>query len=297
MVEIKAIKRLRSVTFLHVTGTAPSDNPGGTFAFALVWRNGTSTTVWTAQCLECGDGHETLFTSWLERSKVDTRKEKEGSTRIGQDTFTRYEQSNGPTKINDSNSGATPTVRKTIKNWDPDVKSKPCNLNGNWYNQLGSETILTQKDDSIVEGEYRTAVERKPGSAGNSFSKVLGIGQLGGPSSAFPFMVLWRNGGSVTGWLAQCYINGENKTEIIETAWLLRAKIDKCIDNWKSTFYGQDTFTHTEQRAGPRKKDGTDVPDRGQSGTKKKSASGSPLLLSLILLSLALFNCLAQLFN
>lgn len=58
----------------------------------------------------------------------------------------------------------------------------------------------------------------------------------------------------MTGWLAQCFIQGENKTEIVETTWLLRIKVDACIDNWKSTMFGQDTFTHAEQRAGPRKK-------------------------------------------
>lgn len=79
-------------------------------------------------------------------------------------------------------------------------------------------------------------------------------------SSVFPFMVVWKGGSSVTGWLAQCFIQGENKTEIVETTWLLRIKVDACIDNWKSTMFGQDTFTHAEQRAGPRKKDDKHVP-------------------------------------
>ena len=162
--------------------------------------------------------------------------------------------------MNESKSISPPFVRGTIKIWDPDVKSKPCSLSGTWYNQLGSETILNQKNDGVVEGEYRTAVERRPGSAGKSFSKVLGIGQVGGPSSVFPYMVVWKGGSSVTGWLAQCFIQGENKTEIVETTWLLRIKVDACIDNWKSTMFGQDTFTHAEQRAGPRKKDDKHVP-------------------------------------
>ncbi|CAH3173699.1 unnamed protein product, partial [Porites lobata] len=233
-------------------GTAPYDKPGVAFAFSVVWRNGTSATVWTAQCILC-DGHEKLLTSWLQRYIVGTRKDIWESTRIGQDTFTRFEQSKSP-KMNESTSISPPFVRRTIKIWDPEVKSKPCSLSGTWYNQLGYETILNQKNDGVVEGEYRTAVERRPGSAGKSFSKVLGIGRVGGPSSVFPFMVVWKGGSSVTGWLAQCFIQGENKTEIVETTWLLRIKVDACIDNWKSTMFGQDTFTHAEQRAGPRKK-------------------------------------------
>ena len=280
---------------MFLTGTAPYDNPEGTFAFSLVWGNGSSTTVWTAQCLVCEAGRETLFTSWLQRTKVDKRADKFKSTTIGQDTFTRYEQ---PMKPNESSSEAPPSVRAVVKNWDPDVKNKPCNLNGYWYNQLGSETILNQKNDTVVEGEYRTAVERKPGTAGKSFSKVLGIGQVGGPSSTFPFMVVWRNGGSVTGWLGQCFVYGENKTEIVETAWLLRVMIDKCIDNWKSTLYGQDTFTHTEQKAGPRKKDGTDVPDRPKETTKKpKVSAGCQLSFPFTLLDLILLHSLVGWLN
>ena len=212
----------------------------------------------TAQCIVCDD-HEKLLTSWLQRYIVGTRKDIWESTRIGQDTFTRFEQSKSP-KMNESKSISPPFVRRTVKIWDPDVKSKPCSLSVTWFNQLGSETILNQKNDGVVEGEYRTAVERRPGSAGKSFSKVLGIGQVGGPSSVFPFMVVWKGGSSVTGWLAQCFIQGENKTEIVETTWLLRIKVDACIDNWKSTLFGQDTFTHAEQRAGPRKKDDKHVP-------------------------------------
>ena len=244
--------------FKLIVGTAPYVKPGVAFAFSVVWRNGTSTTVWTAQCIVC-DGHEKLLTSWLQRYIVGTRKHIWESTRIGQDTFTRFEQSKSP-KMNESKSISPPFVRRTIKIWDPEVQSKPCSLSGTWYNQLGSETILNQKNDGVVEGEYRTAVEPRPGSTGKSFSKVLGIGQVGGPSSVFPFMVVWKGGSSMTGWLAQCFIQGENNTEILETTWLLRIKVDACIDNWKSTLFGQDTFKHAEQRAGPRKKDDKHVP-------------------------------------
>ena len=253
--------------------------------------------MWTAQCLVCVDGHEKIFTSWLERFTVGSWKEISKSTRIGKDTFTRFEQQNSANWY-ESSSVSPPTVRTNINIWDTDVKSKPCSISGTWYNQLGSETILNQKNDGIIEGEYRTGVERKPGSAGKSFSKVLGIGQVGGPSSTLPLMVVWKGGESVTGWLAQCFIDGENKTEIVETAWLLRAKVDTCLDTWKSTMFGQDTFTRTEQRAGPRKKDNKHVPlDRKIQGEKQQSTcggGGQHYFNSFALLNLILINSLAQ---
>ena len=240
------------------TGSAPYEYPGAAFAFSVVYRNGSSTAVWTGQCLVCEDGHETLLTSWLLRAKVDTCIDKWKSTTIGRDTFTRHEQRDGPRQQTETNAAeAPPTVT-----WNPDGQNKPCNLNGNWYNDLGSEMILKQEEGSVIKGEYRTAVEREPGAAGTSYSNVLGTGQLGGPSSTFAFFVVWRNGASVTVWVGQCHVCGENKTEIIESAWLLRRKIEKCSDNWKTTLYSEDSFTHTETKAGPRKKDGTHTPDR-----------------------------------
>ena len=48
------------------------------------------------------------------------------------------------------------------------------NLDGYWYNQLGSEMLLRHGKDGRLTGEYRTAVETKPGSAGASYSQILG---------------------------------------------------------------------------------------------------------------------------
>lgn len=128
-----------------LTGATPYDYKGASFAFSVVWRNGSSTTVWTGQCLVCNDGHEKLLTSWLLRSKVDTCIDKWKSTMIGRDTFTRYEQRDGPRKPNASIPETPVTIEKTIKTSDPEVKNKSCSLNGVWYNHLGSEMILTQK--------------------------------------------------------------------------------------------------------------------------------------------------------
>ncbi len=47
-------------------------------------------------------------------------------------------------------------------------------LQGAWYNQLGSELLVNHTQDGVFSGEYRTAVEREPGAAGDSFSLVTG---------------------------------------------------------------------------------------------------------------------------
>ena len=47
-------------------------------------------------------------------------------------------------------------------------------MNGAWYNELGSEMIVTHTENGEFTGEYRTAVERSPGAAGDSHSLVKG---------------------------------------------------------------------------------------------------------------------------
>lgn len=47
-------------------------------------------------------------------------------------------------------------------------------LDGKWYNQLGSEIFLKHENDGRLLGEYRTAVERRVGSAGETHSILLG---------------------------------------------------------------------------------------------------------------------------
>ncbi|XP_078571858.1 avidin-related protein 4/5-like [Branchiostoma floridae x Branchiostoma japonicum] len=69
----------------------PVGNPHGTFAWIVIWSNGRSTTAWTAQCVICGD-HAELHTTWLLRTKVDGCDDRWKATRVGEDTFTRYSQ-------------------------------------------------------------------------------------------------------------------------------------------------------------------------------------------------------------
>lgn len=251
--------------------------------------------MWTGQCFIYADGaQEKLLTSWLQRSKVNTCIDKWKSTMVGRDAFTRCKQQDGPC-LNPNET--PPSIEPDFKNWDPEIQKKSCNVNGNWYNLLGSEMIIEQGENNRITGEYRTAVERERGTAGTSHSKVLGIGQLGGTNSTFAFFVIYRNGGSVAGWVGQCHFCGENKTETIETTWVLRGQIDKCGDNWKSTYYGENTFTHTETTPGPRKKDDTHTPDRSGEEEKKDKkpnvCKGCQLMAPFTLLSFSVILSLA----
>ncbi|XP_001621695.3 uncharacterized protein LOC5500205 [Nematostella vectensis] len=259
-----------------ILGAAPLDSPGSTFAFAVVWKNGSSTTVWTAQCIKCSDGHEKILTSWLLRSQVDTCVDKWKSTMIGRDVFTRYEQVLGPRK-----QGIDPTSLPTISTDFKTLKftpRSPCSLHGTWYNDVGSQMILKQDYEGIIVGEYRTSVEREKNAAGSTHSQVFGIGTNGNVNSTFAFFVVWRGGASVTGWVGQCHICGSNKTEQIEASWLLKSKISSCDDNWKSTLYSENSFTTVEQKEGPRKELGTHTPNRD--GEDDGNPCGSAVVMS-----------------
>ena len=246
--------------FVCTSGAAPYKKKGSTFAFAVVWRNGSSTTVWTAQCIVCAGGKEEIQTSWLLRSQVKTCLGKWKSTLIGRDVFTRQEQRPGPRK-QDKKPPILPHITTDFDSLNS-TKGMPCDVTGTWYNDLGSEMIIKQDNKGIIVGEYRTAVERVQGSAGKTHSKVYGIGSPGNENGTFAFFVVWRGGASVAGFVGQCHICGVGKTEQIESTWLLKSKISRCEDNWKSVLFGENVFTHEEQQPGPRKHLGTHTPER-----------------------------------
>ena len=52
--------------------------------------------------------------------------------------------------------------------------------------------------------------------------------------------------------LGQCHRCGEgdNVTEILETAWLHRSKVNTCNEEWKSTLYGENSFYRTDEIIG-----------------------------------------------
>ncbi|CAI9732303.1 Hypothetical predicted protein [Octopus vulgaris] len=41
-----------------------------------------------------------------------------------------------------------------------------CNLNGTWYNELGSSMFIRQTENGLLEGQYNTAVELNNGTSG-----------------------------------------------------------------------------------------------------------------------------------
>ena len=193
------------------------------------------------------DGQEKIFTSWLLRSQVDSCIDKWKATRIGKDTFTRHEQREGPRKRNDTHVPVRPEGFRPAN--ITAGQRKPCNLKGRWYNEVGSEVIFADKDNlGTFTGEYRTAVEREKESSGTSHSLVYGNSSPGdSPDSTFAMMVVWQGGASVTGWVGQCHICGENEAEILDTTWLLKTQVQKCDDLWKSTVFYENSFTRSEQ--------------------------------------------------
>lgn len=59
-----------------VLGYAPYGSPDATFAFTVVWRNGSSTRVWTGQCFICADGAQSR-----DRRVQDGCGERKGNSR------------------------------------------------------------------------------------------------------------------------------------------------------------------------------------------------------------------------
>ena len=62
--------------------------------------------------------------------------------------------------------------------------------------------------------------------------------------------------------------------------------MEKVEDNWNSTLYSEDSFTHTETTPGPRKKDNTHTPD-GSVDESPKTCDGCHPLFSFVLLGLS----------
>ncbi|XP_028403066.1 uncharacterized protein LOC114525820 [Dendronephthya gigantea] len=231
-----------------IVGTLPYNKSGSSFGFSVNLQDGSSTTVWTGQCLMC-NGKESLETSWLMKSYVHSCIDKWKSTQIGKDVFERKS-----TSVN--------IPKGDLKTAPEEFAGQTCNLNGTWYNDFGSEIILQQSKSGIITGEFRTAVEVKKGSAGETHALVYGSGVYRRPNTTFSLVIVWRDGASVAGWVGECNLCTNNAASL-QMNWLLRSKVDNCNDEWKSTRYGENTFTRHEQKPGPRKALGTNTPNRG----------------------------------
>ncbi|WP_449399363.1 avidin/streptavidin family protein [Chryseobacterium wanjuense] len=117
------------------------------------------------------------------------------------------------------------------------------NLNGTWYNELGSKMTITVNGNSII-GTYQTSV----GDATGIYDLVGLTDTDNDTSQAIGWIVVWQNShgssDSVTSWNGQLQeIDG---IPTIVTTWLLTEETDP-NDNWRSTLVGKDIFTPMER--------------------------------------------------
>ncbi len=113
------------------------------------------------------------------------------------------------------------------------------NLNGKWFNELGSVMEITISNKNIT-GTYHTTV----GNASGDYELVGQTDNDEDESQSIGFVVLWNNSygssDSITSWSGQAQvIDGEEK---IVTTWLLTSETDE-DDVWHSTLIGKDIFT------------------------------------------------------
>ncbi|XP_077993824.1 avidin-like [Glandiceps talaboti] len=137
------------------------------------------------------------------------------------------------------------------EDYSKDPVSQDCSLEGAWYNQHGSELKILQHASEAIHGEYRTAVERYLGAAGNGPAFVHGTASSIGQT--FGFSASWNKGESVTSWTGQCVICDGRETLL--TTWILTSTIDTCQDAWMANRIGQDTFTHIDHLSPPQEKE------------------------------------------
>lgn len=114
-------------------------------------------------------------------------------------------------------------------------------LNGKWYNELGSCMTLTVNGNSVT-GTYQTAV----GDASGTYDLVGRTDTDNDASQAVGFVVAWQNqygsSDSVTSWSGQYQII--EGVDTIVTTWLLTQETDT-NDDWASTLVNKDIFTKT----------------------------------------------------
>ncbi|XP_014768244.1 uncharacterized protein LOC106867775 [Octopus bimaculoides] len=116
-------------------------------------------------------------------------------------------------------------------------EASSCNLNGTWYNELGSSMTITQKDDGSLEGQYNTAVERSNGTSGGGKADLHGTISY----SVFSFGVVWNEGSSITVFSGQCIPSSSNGIEL-KAHWSLVAAQRSVEISWKAFYTGMDNF-------------------------------------------------------
>lgn len=122
----------------------------------------------------------------------------------------------------------------------PRSKDEMMNLNGTWYNELGSMMQLTVDPLGSVSGLYQTKV----GDASGLY-KLSGRTEVNSPNNDqnIGFVVSWENDSgnsySVTAWSGQVQLVGGE--QIMRTTWLLTSETNP-QDDWKSTLVGMNVF-------------------------------------------------------
>jgi hypothetical protein len=137
-----------------------------------------------------------------------------------------------------------------------------CDLKGAWYNQHGSELILNQTEDGRLIGEFRTAVrlggERDQDYSERSTSAVPIRGHIHG--RMFTFHAYWTEKQALTTWSGQCQRNCDfgwlrSERHILHASWLIKTSTSQCHDYWAAARIGEDIFTRTSMKPGPRRAD------------------------------------------
>ncbi|NWX92665.1 AVID protein, partial [Nothoprocta ornata] len=110
-----------------------------------------------------------------------------------------------------------------------------CNLTGWWKNDLGSKMQVFKVDNKgNFSGMYHTAVSsaQKPIQP----SPLQGSQHLDDDEQCtFGFTVNWqRFSDSTAVFVGQCFVD-DKEQEVLQTAWLLREKVDHLDSDWKAT--------------------------------------------------------------
>jgi hypothetical protein len=118
------------------------------------------------------------------------------------------------------------------------------NLQGTWYNELGSTMVINTVSDGGFTGSYTTGVSSTHCAQGNF--KLVGQTDTDSGGEAVAFVVCWQNDisncQSITAWSGQAQnINGEDQ---IIAFWLLTVEASPAQD-WYATHVGEDIFTRT----------------------------------------------------
>ncbi len=114
-------------------------------------------------------------------------------------------------------------------------------LEGIWYNELGSKLIIESVNDGKIEGKYETTV----GSAQGIYALSGRVEKTAQPqlNQSIGWVVVWdnemTNNNCVTSWSGQLQeMDGE---KVIHAYWMLTIETSS-RSNWKSTMIGHDTF-------------------------------------------------------